>query len=492
MVLVRRGASRELVAACCDLATAAGVRPDMTLAHARALLGKYRLVVRDHQPAQDLAALVKLAVWATRFSPTVAPDPPDGLILDITGCKRLFGSEETLAARLAENLARLGFGARLAIAPTLGCAWAVSRYGQSPLIVVSDGQARSALAELPVAALRLEAPVVTALAEVGIERVDQLWNLPRKALAQRFGPAVLRRLDQALNPATAEPVKPVRPRDPPQAVRDFDGPVRDLEPLLLVARQLLESLAKQLLRHEAGVTRLSLRVERYQAQPIVLEISLSRPSRDVRHLWAMLKERVERLPLDAGIERLTLIAARVGRLAHQQLSVDDNGAVFDAAHLAQAWGEFVDVLTNRLGPQRVTRLIPTASHWPRTAYRHQMLTEKPTARSRSRLVTSTLGDVVTAPRPTLLLEQPEQAQVIAATPEGPPSWLRWRGQEHRVVSAAGPERIAAPWWPPQVSKRKACVRVEHDYFRIEDNMGRWLWVYRERHTGRWYVEGLWA
>lgn len=495
MVLVHRRASSEIVADGCALAAAAGVRGGMTLAHARALLGQYHLIVRDHQPVQDAQALERLAVWATRFSPIVAADPPDGLTMNISGCERLLGSEEGIGQQVAEALARLGIAARVAVGPTIGCAWAVARYGGKALAVVRDGEARNALGGLPVAVLRVEEAVARALAEVGVERIEQLWSLPRRAVAQRFGPQVLRRLDAALGvPASAEVLEPVRPREPAKAVRDFDGPVRDLEVLLLASRQLLEALTQQLWQREAGATRLALRVERYAAQAMVLDMALSRPTRQVRHLWAMLKERVERLPLDAGVERLVLTAAETGKLAHQQIRLGGGGAAADEAHRARAWGELVDVLTNRLGGERLTRMVAVATHWPRAAYRQEAVTADDVKRvsARSRLRGGAKSDVAPAQRPTMLLEAAQEIQVIAGAPEGAPSWLRWRGQECRVVAAAGPERIAARWWAPEVSKRQTRLQVERDYFRVQDETGRWLWVYRELHTGRWYVEGLWA
>jgi hypothetical protein len=35
-------------------------------------------------------------LWCGRYSPFVAPDPPNGIWVDITGCAALFGSEHML------------------------------------------------------------------------------------------------------------------------------------------------------------------------------------------------------------------------------------------------------------------------------------------------------------------------------------------------------------------------------------------------------------
>jgi len=41
-------------------------------------------IIQEHDPQSDEVALVALASWAHRFTPRVAVDPPDGLLLDIT------------------------------------------------------------------------------------------------------------------------------------------------------------------------------------------------------------------------------------------------------------------------------------------------------------------------------------------------------------------------------------------------------------------------
>ena len=56
------------------------------------------------------------------------------------------------------------------------------------------------------------------------------------------------------------------------------------------------------------------------------------------------------------------------------------------------------------------------------------------------------------------------------------------GQERlRVVRRWGPERIETAWWRGPTVRR--------DYWRIETNDRRWLWVYRNLQDRRWYLQG---
>src|SRR6185437_13259387 len=93
------------------------------------------------------------ADWCLRYTPLVACDPPDGLLLDISGCAHLYGGERALTADLAARIARAGFAHRIAVAGTIGAAWAAARFGRAEHHPC--GEERALLAPLPLSALRL-------------------------------------------------------------------------------------------------------------------------------------------------------------------------------------------------------------------------------------------------------------------------------------------------------------------------------------------------
>ena len=123
------------VAALNEAAEAAGLTPGEPLADARAKAGF--LQARAVDPAADDAALKRLTLWATRYTPTASPwneeNGADGFFLDIEGAAHLFGGEEALLADLARRLAdNFGLPARLAVAATPGAAWALARFHLAP------------------------------------------------------------------------------------------------------------------------------------------------------------------------------------------------------------------------------------------------------------------------------------------------------------------------------------------------------------------------
>jgi nucleotidyltransferase/DNA polymerase involved in DNA repair len=213
-------------------ARAAGLRPRMRLADARALLPD--LVTVAGEPQADRRLIEAIAGWCDRYTPWVAIDPlggalaeeietacsaggfggDAGLLLDVTGCTHLFGEgeagERALLADLVTRLARRDLSCRAAMADTAGAAWALARFAerQADLFCPVRGQ-RDALGSLPVEGLRLDPPVLETFLKLGLRRIGDLYPMPRAPLARRFGEQPLNRLDQALG-TLAEPIEPRR------------------------------------------------------------------------------------------------------------------------------------------------------------------------------------------------------------------------------------------------------------------------------------------
>src|SRR5262245_28872038 len=92
-------------------AEAEGLMVGNQVADARAKVGGM-LQVRPADPAADAAALQRLALWATRYTPAVSPwseeNGGDGFFLDVTGATHLVGGEEKLLTALLCQLKSFG------------------------------------------------------------------------------------------------------------------------------------------------------------------------------------------------------------------------------------------------------------------------------------------------------------------------------------------------------------------------------------------------
>lgn len=472
VVLSRVDHQREVVAARCPRAARAGVLVGMTVAHARALIPADRAHVAPLDGADAARTLGRLAAWMLRFVPVVAIDEPDGLLLDATGCERLYGGTGRLTERVLAALQRLGFAARLAAAPTWGAAWALARFGDDGMTVLPPGELRPALSPLPVAALRIDTRTQEELRQVGIERIGQVLGLPRPALADRYGQTLLLRLDQALGRAM-EAVTPIRPRGPVAAERMFDGPTGRLQDIRLVIRRLIGNVAALLEAGENGCRRLEVTLFRSDLPPLALAVQTARPTRDAGHLWTLLGPKTESAQLGFGVEGVRVLALAVTRLPHEQYSAWEP----ESTNHAPEVGRLVDTLAARLGPDRVVRVAPVESHLPERA-----LAYRPIERiDREARPGPALADT---DRPSLLLPAPIPAEAVLLVPDGPIALVRLRGEGLRVVTSIGPERVEPEWWRAPGPAR--------DYFKVQTESGRWLWVFREIPGGRWFAHGEWA
>jgi len=315
----------------------------------------------------------------------------------------------------------------------------------------------------------------------------------------------------------SEVADPIRPVSIPQAVRDFDGPVKHIEAVVLTVRELLRTLLETLLRQESGACVLEIECTRIDAGPVREVVVLSRPSRNERHLWSLLAPKVETLNLGFGIERIVLKAIKTSRLRHEQeafggfASGVSGGGVSGGGHSERRFGEFIDTIIDRLGSDRAVRVDAVESHLPERAFERRSLIDGSSGR-RTMVEKATGGKIesdaaaggaaAAGDRPSIIFGRPELIDVMAMMPDGPPSWIRWRDIASAVTTSFGPERITSPWWerappappaPPLRGQGVSCpCAPTRDYFKIQDEVGQWLWVFHEVESGRWFVHGRWA
>ena len=134
LILVGREGRRRVVLAADIAAQRAGLRVGMPVTKAQALVRG--IVIEDAAPDADAAALDRLSLWMLqRFAPIVAPDAPDGIVIDSTGADHLHGGEDMLLQTLVEKLGGVGLLATVAIADTWGAAHALARFGARSIIV---------------------------------------------------------------------------------------------------------------------------------------------------------------------------------------------------------------------------------------------------------------------------------------------------------------------------------------------------------------------
>ncbi len=378
--------------------------------------------------------------------------------------------------------------ARVAVADTVGCAWAVARFGKD--IIVPAGETPNAITPLPLAALRLPPDTLEALSQVGLKRIADVLDRPRAPLAARFGAAFVRRIDQALG-RDDEPIAPRLPVPAAMAEQRFADPIALERDVLGTIERLAGKLGQLLERRGEGARLLQAALFRTDGKVFRIEVGTSEPLRDaarIRHLFAdRLGVIGDEVDPGFGFDMLRLAALVTERCEPAQtgLAAPDHAA--ELAHL-------VDRLGARFGLRRVTRLVPQDTHIPEFAvaampahHRARLLTlPREAARAESSKTPSL------PPVPIRLFARPEPVDAMAEVPDGPPVRFRWRQVLHEVAHAEGPERIAMEWW--RDAENRALTR---DYFRVESREGVRVWLYREGLFGsgeptRWFLHGVFA
>ena len=479
----------------------AGVMVDQTLADARAICPILR--VQDNDPAGDLADLEKLCQWCVRYSPRVAISPPDSIVIDITGASHLMGGEDKLTGDLSRRLSDFGLRPRIAIANTIGAAWAVSHFGDNPVTIVNGAETATALAPLPIAALRVWTETCDRLGQVGLKTIDALIGKPRAPLAARYGTDLIERLDQALG-HREEALSPITPLPDYRTSRAFPEPLMLLDQIQASLTDLADPLARLLDGKGVGARRFSLSLDRVDGVVTNLTVRTSGLTRQAAvqdHVFAdrqaavmvrLLGEKLRSLKDDydpgCGFELIVLnahdteaVTARQRELVRHAHGAGDR-APFDM---------LIDRYGNRLGFENVGRFVACQSHIPERSQRLVPVTEPPPGPADWPDFVRLLRQQRASDRPITLLPRPEAITAIAEVPDGAPVSFDWRRVTHRVTKAEGPERVAPEWW----GHRAGDVEPTRDYFRIEDLYGYRFWIFRQglyerQETPVWYMHGL--
>jgi protein ImuB len=449
------------------VAESKGISKGMVLADARAII--LSLQVLDDKEDLPEKLLNRLAIWCIRFTPIAAVDLPDGLLLEVTGCTHLWGSEHDYLVSIARKLILRGYDVSAALASTPSVAWAVARFGSGQR-VIERGKELDALLTLPPEALQLERETNERLHKLGLHKISQFIFMPRSSLRRRFGEHILQRIDLALG-KIPELLQPVIPPEPFQERLPCIEPVATRPGIEMALQELLEKLCLRLQQEQKGIRTAVFRGYRVDGKVEQIDIGTSRPSHAVNHLFRLFALKVQNIEPALGIELFTLEATTVDDHVPQQERMWEEVNQLEDVRLA----ELIDNLSGKIGSASIKRYLPAEHYWPERSIQPALsLEQKPETSWRPDLI-----------RPITLLGVPEKIDVTAPIPDYPPMLFRHKGKLHKIIKADGPERIEQEWWLQQGQHR--------DYYRLEDEEGNRFWVFRLGHydekTFQWFIHG---
>jgi protein ImuB len=470
----------KVVCACDSEAAAAGIVRGMALNSALALLPGLSVLARDI--SRERALLEAIATCAGDFTPRVALEPPDGVLLEVRGSLGLFGGVRRLVVRVRERLQSAGVEPQLAIAPAPLAALWFARTGKEVALRSRDSLA-SRLAPLPLTCTRWPAKSLESLATMGVRTVGDCLRLPRDGFARRFAPEMLRALDCALGRAPDPRAAFVR-RERYMERRNLEPEISDTDRLGRTMAPMLDELCGYLQARGCAVDALEFRLTHRDAPATCVRLRFAEPTAQAGQMAGLLCERLARTQLPEPVRALRL---RSGTLleAHEEA-----GDLFARSRRGGV-PQFIERLRARLGADAVHCIRLVAEHRPEAAWavgdillfstsRQQHSGE--TSREKRRMSPGSSGEASREKRRMSPASQVPRPLWLLAEPR-PLDGLDWPHYEGRLEIEDGPERIESGWWDGR--------DVRRDYYVARTTDGVRLWVFRERQAeGRWFMHGV--
>jgi protein ImuB len=410
------------------------------------------------QTEHALDELQKLCPHAQAFTPFVSIEAPNALLLEVKGSIQLFGSLQILQAAIDACWQRLGLKAQSATTPsTLAALW-LARAGAG-MHGDDEGKLPGLLAKVPIACTAWDAERLQTLRALGITQVGEMLRLPRGGLARRLGPAVLRDLDIAAARLPA-PRRAFIARERFRERCDFETEVEHVAYLEKALEPLIERCAQFLRHRQAGVQALQLRLRHRELPATRVRLGLASITSERRRLSDVLSQKLTRLELKAPVRGLELIS---GSLRALSACSRDVFAGLTGASTRDTAPQLVERLRARLGEEAVYGVCLIEEHRPEAAW--------------GRVRTLSLG---------WPLGSGSKQEAAATEPRMPrPVWLLAEPLAiPKPPLLQGPERIESGWWDGK--------GVARDYYVARQMQGARLWVFQERHTGQWYLHGVFA
>lgn len=520
----------------------AGVHAGHSRSYALALAPGLELLAADVDRETQACKAIALALLT--YTPKVSLAEGHTLLLEVGSGLRLFGGLRALLSRVSATVGEFGYTARIACAPTAWGAWLLAQARAAcqgrRWHVLKDTSLARVLDDLSVTLLPVAQAHREAFSHVGCSTLAELRQLPRSGVVRRFGGGILDLLAQAYG-TRADPRESFCAPASFHAQVELPSRVENADALLFAARRLIVQLAGWLSAHHAALSAYTLLLEhelasRHAPKTSSLRVAWAIPSRDAEHLIWLLREQLNQTVLAAPVIELKLVADQISEHAGK------SDTLFPMPESdGESIARLLERLSARLGPENVLQMSVQEDHRPERAmrieaYQSQASSGKKRSPSKVRAKikadktwltdelrhaaseaargrgdetnSETNSEAPTTRSPSepdspqttaLFAPQPDAAQASLDLPERAlpsqprPVWLldkplRLMMRDQRPIyrrplkMLTRTERIEAGWWDGD--------RVERDYYVAADDRGHMFWVYRERLSGEWYLQGL--
>lgn len=316
------------------------------------------------------------------FSPDVEPcaDEPGLFWLDASGLSRLMPSLERWAGSIRAALEQAGFAPGCVVVgfSRFG-SYALARASQDRPIFVcrspEEEQARSR--QIPLSRLGLAPKLRDALDRLGIKSVGQLLALPAEGLHERFGVGA-HRLHRLAAGRLWDPLKAEAELPSLSTHTDLEQAETDVTRLLFLLKRSLDRLLREAAARGEALTALELRLRLEDRQQLVERLCPAEPTLDGAQLLELLRLRLGRVSIAAGVESFSLAGEGL-RATTEQLQLFAQQPRRDPAAADRALAR----LRAELGDRAVTHATLRPRHLPEASFEWTPLTQLPAPRCSS-------------------------------------------------------------------------------------------------------------
>jgi len=459
---------------CCNThAEAMGIKIRSSWATACTLCPNARAIER--KPTQEQKALQSLARWCYQFTSAVSVEAPDKLLLELQGSLALFGGLHALLLCIQQGIHAQGYSLATGLAPTPKAASLMS-YSKIQACDYIDNKGQGLASEkfttllnaLPVSTLNTSEQIIAKLCRTGFETLHDVLHLPYAAAGKRYGKAFVLYLQQVQGERSDPQNTICLPGSFTESLHFMQG-ITETEALLFPIQRLLSLLCTYLRIRQLHCTAFTCQLKyqtmqgQHQNKTRILKLGFAQPQNNLKHFMALLGIKLENFKITAPVESITLQASKLCKA--EQTST----TLFPALKLAPDDATLrllLDKLDARLGTNSMHGLCIQNSHIPEYAWQ-----KSPTLHSVSRHKKTVQYQTRTSQRPAWLLNKPLPLQYRQHQ-------LYWHGKLELIEDA---ERIEGNWWQKP---------VQRDYFIARREDGICCWIFQNRLTRRWFIQGL--
>lgn len=433
-----------------------------------AISSKVRVFERDQD--KESRTIRQLAHWAYQFTPRVSIHPPFSLLLDITGCLKLFKGLHQLKAKIIAGTESSGYAPVLSTGHTC-----LSALFLAKAAIHKDYEKKSCekkfLEGMSIEFMEVEPWIIKSLYQTGIKNMETLVALPSDELSKRYGTSFVNYLQQLTGdvPSIREFISP-RPRFFSEI--NFLDDISGITPLLFSAKRLISELCSFLTGRHFIISELGWQIKHRNHPPRTIHISLARAENNFEAFLTLTRLQLENISDISEIDSLCLAVKDffpAGEVSQSLFKISEP-LISDKTSLNDQSSMLINQLNIKLGADACFGLSLANDYRPEQAW-------KP-VRFASNEYWAPEVDERGNPRPTYLLKQPRRLRAVDSSPS--------LNGDFELVS--GPERIEFGWWDNRNSiNEKPAPR---DYYMAQHPSGSLYWIYQ--YQGRWYLHGIFS